>query len=51
MPMVMNVACRTVSGPLCIKGDHSDVMYLLNTGWIILLPMNRRKSMILICSA
>lgn len=35
-PMVMNVACRTVSGPLCIKGDHSDVMYLLNTGWIIL---------------
>ncbi|MBO5523493.1 MAG: pyruvate synthase [Roseburia sp.] len=36
MPMVMNVACRTVSGPLCIKGDHSDVMYLLNTGWIIL---------------
>lgn len=35
-PMVMNVACRTVSGPLCIKGDHSDIMYLLNTGWIIL---------------
>ena len=35
-PMVMNVACRTVSGPLCIKGDHSDIMYALNTGWIIL---------------
>lgn len=35
MPMVMNVACRTVSGPLCIKGDHSDIMYLLNAGWII----------------
>lgn len=35
-PMVMNVACRTVSGPLCIKGDHSDIMYCLNTGWIIL---------------
>lgn len=35
-PMVMNVACRTVSGPLSIKGDHSDIMYLLNTGWIIL---------------
>ena len=34
-PMVMNVACRTVSGPLCIKGDHSDIMYMLNTGWII----------------
>ena len=36
LPMVLNVACRTVSGPLSIKGDHSDVMYALNTGWIIL---------------
>lgn len=35
-PMVMNVACRTVSGPLSIKGDHSDIMYVLNTGWVIL---------------
>lgn len=35
-PMVMNVACRTVSGPLSIKGDHSDIMYTLNTGWIVL---------------
>lgn len=34
-PMVMNVACRTVSGPLSIKADHSDLMYLLNTGWLI----------------
>lgn len=36
IPMVMNVACRTISGPLCIKGDHSDIMYLLNAGWLIL---------------
>lgn len=35
-PMVMNVACRTISGPLSIKGDHSDIMYLLNAGWPIL---------------
>lgn len=35
-PMVMNVVCRTVSGPLSIKCDHSDIMYLLNTGWPIL---------------
>ncbi|MCM1102599.1 MAG: thiamine pyrophosphate-dependent enzyme [Clostridium sp.] len=34
-PMVMNVACRTVSGPLSIKGDHSDIMYMLNAGWIL----------------
>ncbi len=36
LPMVLNVACRTVSGPLSIKGDHSDIMYTLNTGWHIL---------------
>lgn len=36
MPMVLNIACRTVSGPLSIKGDHSDLMYTLNAGWIIL---------------
>ncbi len=35
LPMVLNIACRTVSGPLCIKGDHSDVMYTLNAGWLI----------------
>lgn len=35
-PMVLNVACRTVSGPLSIKGDHSDIMYMLNAGWPIL---------------
>lgn len=35
-PMVMNVVCRTVSGPLSIKCDHSDLMYLLNAGWPIL---------------
>ncbi len=36
LPMVLNIACRTVSGPLSIKGDHSDIMYALNTGWVIL---------------
>lgn len=35
-PMVMNVVCRTISGPLSIKGDHSDIMFMLNAGWPIL---------------
>lgn len=35
LPMVLNVACRTVSGPLSIKGDHSDIVYALTSGWII----------------
>ncbi|MBT6221565.1 MAG: pyruvate synthase [Rhodospirillaceae bacterium] len=37
VPMVLNIATRTVSGPLDIRGDHSDLYYVLNTGWIILL--------------
>jgi pyruvate ferredoxin oxidoreductase alpha subunit len=36
LPMVLNIACRTVSGPLSIKGDHSDLMYTLNSGWVTL---------------
>ena len=42
-PMVLNVACRTVSGPLSIKGDHSDIMYTLNTGWIILFAKDNQE--------
>lgn len=35
-PMVMNLVTRAVSGPLDIRGDHSDLYYGLNAGWIIL---------------
>lgn len=43
MPMVLNVACRTVSGPLSIKGDHSDIMYALNAGWVILFASSAQE--------
>ena len=36
-PMVLDIACRAVSGPLDIKGDHSDIMMALNAGWIMLM--------------
>jgi len=36
-PMVLNLVARTVSGPLNIRCDHSDLYFALNTGWIILL--------------
>jgi len=36
-PMVLNLICRSVSGPLDIHGDHSDLYFALNTGWPILL--------------
>lgn len=43
MPMVLNVVCRTVSGPLSIKSDHSDIMFALNTGWIILFAKDNQE--------
>lgn len=39
-PMVMNLVTRAISGPLDIRGDHSDLYYALNTGWIILTARN-----------
>jgi pyruvate ferredoxin oxidoreductase alpha subunit len=36
-PMVLNIANRAVNGPLDIRGDHSDIYFTLNTGWIILM--------------
>jgi len=41
--MVLNIACRSVSGPLSIKGDHSDVMFTLNTGWVILFAASPQE--------
>ncbi|MDP2956541.1 MAG: thiamine pyrophosphate-dependent enzyme [Longimicrobiales bacterium] len=36
VPMVFNLSCRAISGPLNIRGDHSDLYFALNTGWIVL---------------
>lgn len=36
MPMVLDLVTRSVSGPLDIRGDHSDLYFALNTGWVIL---------------
>jgi pyruvate ferredoxin oxidoreductase alpha subunit len=36
-PMLLDLVCRTVSGPLDIRGDHSDLYFALNTGWLIFL--------------
>ena len=37
LPMVLNLVTRSVSGPLDIRCDHSDLLFALQTGWIILL--------------
>ncbi|MHC4778586.1 MAG: thiamine pyrophosphate-dependent enzyme [Planctomycetota bacterium] len=35
-PMLLNIACRAINSPLNILCDHSDIMFALNTGWVIL---------------
>ncbi|MGP7816666.1 thiamine pyrophosphate-dependent enzyme [Niallia sp. 01092] len=35
-PMVLNLVTRAISGPLDIRGDHSDLYFALNTGWVII---------------
>jgi pyruvate ferredoxin oxidoreductase alpha subunit len=36
-PMVFNIVTRAVSGPLDIRGDHSDIMLAKDTGWVTLM--------------
>jgi pyruvate ferredoxin oxidoreductase alpha subunit len=36
-PMLLNVATRSVSAPLDIRGDHSDIYFALNSGWLMFL--------------
>ena len=43
LPMVLNLVTRSVSGPLDIRCDHSDLMFALQTGWIILLAANPQE--------
>ncbi|MCD6385146.1 pyruvate synthase [Candidatus Sumerlaeota bacterium] len=41
--MLLNIACRSISGPLDIKCDHSDVMYALNSGWLIMMAKDPQR--------
>jgi len=42
-PMVFNIVTRAVSGPLDIRGDHSDIMLAMNTGWITLMAADAQS--------
>jgi len=42
-PMVLNIVTRSVSGPLDIKCDHSDIMMTLNTGWLIIFAKSPQE--------
>jgi pyruvate ferredoxin oxidoreductase alpha subunit len=36
-PMLLDISTRTVSAPLDIRGDHSDVYFALDTGWLVFM--------------
>ncbi|MCL5676534.1 MAG: thiamine pyrophosphate-dependent enzyme, partial [Firmicutes bacterium] len=40
LPMVLNLVCRAVSGPLDIRGDHSDLYFAIHAGWPIIMARN-----------
>ncbi len=42
-PMVLNIVTRSVSGPLDIRCDHSDIMMALNTGWLIFMAKDPQR--------
>ncbi|MBI5179050.1 MAG: pyruvate synthase [Nitrospinae bacterium] len=51
MPMVLNLVCRSVSGPLDIRGDHSDLYSCLNLGWLVFCAKDPQSSYDLIAVA
>jgi len=43
LPIVMIIANRAVSGPINIWNDHSDIMYMRDTGWISFFADNGQE--------
>lgn len=43
-PIVMSLVSRALSGPINIHCDHSDVMGMRDTGWIILFSENGQEA-------
>ena len=41
-PIIMELVCRSISGPLNIHNDHSDAMGMKDTGWIMLFSKNNQ---------
>lgn len=41
-PIIMELVCRSISGPLNIHNEHSDAMGMKDTGWIMLFSKNNQ---------
>jgi pyruvate ferredoxin oxidoreductase alpha subunit len=45
LPIVMAAANRSLSGPLSIWNDHSDIMAARDCGWVMLFCMNGQEAL------
>ncbi|MBN2333345.1 MAG: pyruvate ferredoxin oxidoreductase [Deltaproteobacteria bacterium] len=44
LPVVMTIANRSLSGPISIWNDHSDLMSVRDTGWIAIFAENGQEA-------
>jgi len=44
LPIVMGVAARTISAPINVWGDYSDVMSMRELGWVIYITQNAQEA-------
>ncbi|MBN2705304.1 MAG: pyruvate ferredoxin oxidoreductase [Deltaproteobacteria bacterium] len=44
LPVVMTIANRSLSGPISIWNDHSDIMSVRDTGWIAIFAENGQEA-------
>jgi len=43
LPIVMAIASRAASAPICIHGDYQDVMSMRDTGWIMIIASSAQE--------
>lgn len=44
LPITLAVSCRALSGPININNDHSDVMSVRDSGWLMLFAENNQEA-------
>ena len=44
LPITLAVSCRALSGPININNDHSDVMGVRDTGWLVLFAETNQEA-------
>lgn len=44
LPIVMTIANRSLSGPISIWNDHSDIMSVRDTGWLAIFAENGQEA-------